>query len=500
MEEQKYDLLLDEDILGEEDASTLSEEEGKQIKPIMLDFIKSYAEHSNQPVKTWLIPKMQEELPERTEVEIETMVDDIVKMIEVNEEKKVSLQKAMEDGRSKESWFASEVKKATSAMTAQEAAKYLTGLDAALRQANRSLQHTITTNAGAVSQNPRLDGFIAEQYHAQTFNMNAKAKGSPYRAKVLEPNGNGYAKNSVDIVILDGNGKIVRRYQSKYCKNGKATEKAFEHGNYKGQQKLVPEGQQGDISKKSTTVLEAPDGTTSNSLTKERAEQMRDEAQKGQWNDLNWNEYALKDLAMGIGKQAGSAALWGAAIGSGFHIAQKVWNGEEIEAGEIVENAVENGADAGIKAATAGALKVAAEKGIIKSIPKGTPAGTITNIVCVAIEDIKVMRKIATGEVSIKEGLDKLEQTHVATALGLMAMGEGAAIGATAGAVFGPVGAAVGGFVGGAVGYMAGSDMGEKIAKGRQKIRDKVAEVGKKVVTKAKNVVEDAMNFVTAIF
>lgn len=499
MEEQKYDLLLDEDILGEENDLTLSEEEGKQIKPIVLDFIKSYAEHSNQPVKTWLIPKMQEELPERTEAEIETMVDDIVKMIEANEEKKVSLQKATEDGRSKESWFASEVKKATSAMTAQEAAKYLTDLDAVLRQANRSLQHTITTKAGVVSQNPRLDGFIAEQYHAQTFNMNAKAKGSSYRAKVLEPNGNGYAKNSVDIVILDGNGKVVKRYQSKYCKNGKATEKAFEHGDYRGQQKLVPEGQQGDISKKSTTVLEAPDGTTSNRLTKERAEQMRDEAQKGQWNDLNWNEYALKDLAMGIGKQVGQAAIFSAAIGSGFYIAQQVWNGEEVELNKVVETAIETGTDAGLKAATTGALKVAVEKEIIKSIPKGTPVGTLTNIVCIAIEDIKVMGKIATGELTIKEGIDKLEQTHVSTAVGLMAMGEGAAIGATAGAVFGPVGAAVGGLLGGVVGYMAGAETGERIAKGRQKIRDKVIEVGKGVITKAKNVVGEVRNFVTAI-
>ena len=50
---------------------------------------------------------------------------------------------------------------------------------------------------------------------------------------------------------------------------------------------------------------------------------------------------------------------------------------------------------------------------------------------------------------------------------------------------------------------MAGSDMGEKIAKGRQKIRDKVVEevveVGKKLVTTVKNVAEDVMNFVTAI-
>ena len=107
-----------------------------------------------------------------------------------------------------------------------------------------SLYKTITTQAGTISQNPRLDGFIAEQYHAQTFNMNAEATGSQYRAKVLEPTGNGYAKNSVDIVIVDGDGKVVRRYQSKYCKDAKATEQAFEHRDYRGQQKLVPEGQE----------------------------------------------------------------------------------------------------------------------------------------------------------------------------------------------------------------------------------------------------------------
>ncbi len=100
-------------------------------------------------------------------------------------------------------------------MSAQEATKYLENLDGALQTANESLYRTITTQAGAISQNPRLDGFIAEQYHAQTFNMNAEATGSPYRAKVLEPTGNGYAKNSVDIVIVDGDGKVVRRC----CKN-----------------------------------------------------------------------------------------------------------------------------------------------------------------------------------------------------------------------------------------------------------------------------------------
>ena len=348
-----------------------------------------------------------------------------------------------------------------------------------MNQANQALHKTITTQAGNVSQNPSLDGFIAEQYHAQTFNMNAEASGSQYRAKVLEPDGNGYAKNSVDIVIVDGEGKVVRRYQSKYCKDAKATEKAFEHGDYRGQQKLIPKDQENGISKKSTSVLEAPDGTTSNPLTKSDAEKMRDEAQSGNWNDLNWNEYTTKDLAIGIGKQTGYAALQGAAIGVGFDVAQKVWNGEEIEADEVVETALTSGADAGVKAATAGALKVGAEKGIIKVIPKGTPASTIANIACVAVENVKVLGKVATGELTVREGVEKMEETTVSTTAGLI----GAKIGTSIGTVLGPVGNAVGGFIGGTVGYMAGSKVGQTIVKGAKKVRDVAVETVKTVAS-----------------
>lgn len=486
MQEEEFELLLDED-----NSPILIEEECEAIKPIIQDFVQAYTSNSDKPIRSWLVPKMQEYLPDRKPAEVEAMVDEIVLTIDTNEKKQESLNKSIANGRSKESWFASETKNATSAMSTQAAAKYLTGLDNALQQANESLYRTITTQAGAISQNPRLDGFIAEQYHAQTFNLNAEATGSQYRAKVLEPNGNGYAKNSVDIVIVDGNGKngrVVKRYQSKYCKDAKATERAFEHGDYRGQQKLVPDGQEGQIQKKSTTVLEAPDGTTSNPLTKSKAEQMRDEAQSGKWNDLNWNEYATKDLAIGIGKQAGYAALQGAAIGVGFDVAQKLWNGEEINGEEVVETAIVSGADFGVKAAVAGALKVGVEKEIIKVIPKGTPASTIANIAYVAIEDVKVLGKMATGELTMKEGIEKIEQTTVATAAGLMAMGVGEAIGAAIGTVFGPVGTAIGGFVGGTVGYMAGSKIGETVVKGAQKVRDGAVKVAKTVSSGVKRV------------
>ena len=501
MVDRENDMIL---ALDEELAPHISVDEAQELKPIQKKFMESYLEHKDSmPVEDWLRAEMAENLPERTSEEIAQMSDEIIATLKVQEEKKASLEKAIANGRSKESWFASEAKTATSYLSAQEASKYLQGLDGALNTANESLYRTIHTQAGAISQNPHLDGFIAEQYHAQTFNLNAEATGSPYRAKVLEPTGNGYAKNSVDIVIVDESGKVVRRYQSKYCKDAEATAKAFEHGDYRGQQKLVPEGQEQNIRKKTTTVIEAPDGTTSTPLSKERAKELQEEAQSGKWNDLNWNEYKAKDIAIGIGKQAGQAALMGAAIGVGFDVAQKVWNGEEIKGEELVETAIVSGADFGVKAAAAGALKVGVEKGIVKAIPKGTPAGTIANITHVAIENIKIVGKMATGELTVKEGFEKMEQTTVATVAGIAASTKGAVIGATIGTVFGPVGTAVGGFIGGTIGYMAGSKMGETVVKGVQKIREKAREVvktvGRTVSNAAKSFASGVRNFCSGV-
>lgn len=479
----------------DEGLSPLSIDEAYALKPIQERFMESYLKHKDtMPVDDWLRAEMAASFPECSDEEIAQMSNEIIATLKVQEEKKASLAKAVTNGRSKESWFASEAKAAVSHMETQEASQYLHSLDEALAAANESLYRTIHTQAGLISQNPHLDGFIAEQYHAQTFNLNAEAAGSPYRAKVLEPTGSGYTKNSVDIVIVDESGKIVKRYQSKYCKDAEATAQAFEHGDYRGQQKLVPEGQEQDIAKKVTTVIEAPDGTTSKSLSKDQAKELQNEAQSGKWNDLNWNEYKVKDLAVGIGKQAGQAALMGAAVGVGFDVAQKIWNGEEIEGGELIETAVASGADFGVKAAAAGALKVGVEKGIISAIPKGTPAGTIANIAYVAIENVKVVGKMAAGELTIKEGFEKMEQTTVATVAGISASTKGAAIGAAVGHVLGPVGVVVGGFIGGTVSYMAGSKAGETVVKGMQKIREKAKKVVKSVGRTVSNAVSSVFN------
>lgn len=488
LEVKNNEILLIDDTF----VPLLKESDAESLKPIQKKFMESYLTHrDSMSVEEWLPMELQINLPEKSEQEIQKISSEIISTIIVSEEKIISLEQATNNGRSQESWFASETKKATAHLSVQETSKYLQNLDTALGSANDALYETIVTQNGAVNLNPQLDGFIAEQYHAQTFNLNAEATSSQYRAKVLQPEGQGYTKNSVDVVIFDGNGKVVRRYQSKYCKDAESTLDAFKKGDYRGQRKLVPDGQEIDI-KNSTNVIEAPDGTRSNPLSKQSAKGLQKEAQSGKWNDLNWSEYQAKDLAMGIGKQAGQAALMGAAMGVGFNVAQKVWNGESIDGEEVVETALISGADFGVKAAAAGAIKVGAEKGLISVIPKGTPAGTIANIAHVAIENVKVIGKIATGELTIKEGIDKMEQVTVSTVAGIAASTEGALIGATIGTVFGPVGTAVGGFVGGTVGYMAGSKVGEIVVKGVQKVR----QVAKDVVKSVGNTIKSSVSSV----
>lgn len=501
--DEVFELLIDDEYLP-----ILPEGEAEQLKAVYKKFIESYISNRDVlSVEEWLSMELRESLPEYPENEGNEIRDQIVTTLKANEANQMSLSSAIQNGSSKESWFASVAKKFTSHMSTAESVKYLYDLDNAVKSANESLSNVLTTQSGNVSQNPNLDGFIGEGYHAQTLNLNAQARGSKFRAKVLQPDGKGYTKNSVDIVIKNANGKNVGRYQSKYGIDSESTLKLFKKGDYRGQRKLVPDGQEGDIPN-STNVLEAPDGTTSNPLSKRNAKVLQKEAQSGQWNELNWNEYKAKDLAIGIGKQAGYAALLGAAIGSGFYIVEKVRKGEKINGGEIIEIALTSGADSGIKAAVAGALKVGVEKGLIGAIPKGTSAGTIASIAFIAVEYAKILVKVATGEITVKEGIEKMEQTTIVTLVG-MAFGFGALalIGGALALIGSPL-ALIGGpttfvgFIVFTIGYMVGSSIADKfLVKGMQMVSEAAKiEIKERFKEYLNDISQDAANWINLLF
>lgn len=478
------ELLIDEDSIP-----NIKEDELVALKPFVTDFVNSYVENNQKPVDEWLFSKMQSSLPEKSDNEIHQITNEIIDTIKINELNKTSLNDAISKGRSKEAWFASKIVCESSSIG--YSVEKLQVFDYWLEIANEAMRKTITNKDMSINKNPNLGGLIAEQYHVQTFNLNARATGCKYRAVLHEQNGKRYAKNSVDTSIKAdyGRGKVDSRYQLKYCKDAKATVKAFEKGDYRGQQKLVPDGQELLIGKKATNVMKLNKGTNkSNPISKERTDQMAIDMQNNNFQTLDWNEYQFKGFEMHIGKSAGYAGLQGIAIGTGWYVAEKLWTGEEIKSEEVIETALTSGVDFGIKAATAGAIKVASEKGIFSLIPKGTPASMFANIAHIAIENVKIAAKVAKKELTVKEGLEKMEQTTVSVTAGLVTMSEGAAWGALGGLiVLGPVGAAIGGFVGGTVGYMAGSKLGETIVKCAQKVRDVAVGVVKKIGSGIKN-------------
>lgn len=190
-----------------------------------------------------------------------------------------------------------------------------------LTNANAQMLRTITTKSGEISQSYNLDGFIAEQFHVNTFNANAALAKSKYYAEVKVPEaGQTYGKNSVDVVILDRtSGKMtpVHQYQVKYGANAKETIKMLrDYGDvtrYSNQQIVVPPEQVLEVQKAfpGKTVVSQIGGTdkvpiTSNKLTKQSAKKLQTISQDLEAvPTVDWNLFQTKDLALQIGRNAG---------------------------------------------------------------------------------------------------------------------------------------------------------------------------------------------------
>lgn len=491
----------------------IDKDEAKQLIKLQKRFLNSYIDNKDKmEINEWLKQEIKKELPEKDEQEIEDISNSIVNRIKLNKKNQESLEEAKEKGMSNEQWFAKEIKKATKAIEMNKMGNYLEKIDNAFLEANTAMYDTVTNKNGSINQNPNLDGFIAEQHKANTFNLDAALKDKDYKAEVLNPDSGGtFNKNSVDGQIKDytQNEKVVKRYQEKYGKDADTTMNAFEKGDYRGQRKGVPSDQVDQI--EGGEAKWEHKEVQGEGLTKPEAKKLQKKVQNGDLDAVkkDWNYYNLKKVAKNVGKKAAFAGVTAAGISAGYEIVSKAVNEEEIESEEVVATAFKTGTDVGVNAALAGAVKVAAEKGLVKVIPKGTPGGTIANIVYTGVENTKILGKISTGELSVKQGLNKMEEITTSTTLGTILAAKGTAVGASIGAtalswipVVGTgVGAVVGGFVGGTVSYIAGSKIGQAVAKTAQKVRDKaknvaksVVDTGAKVVKKTAKTVKDTAN------
>ena len=197
------------------------------------------------------------------------------------------------------------------------------------------------------------------------------------------------------------------------------------------------------------------------------------------------------------------------------------YNKEEIKPKEELVVALKTGGDFGLKSILGSAIKVASEKGVIKFIPKGTPAGVCGTIAFVGVENLKVLTKVATGDLTPREGADKMADVTASTVGGLVSMkfatkwgkkgGEilgmivgGVFVGGAGASIGKKIGAVAGGFIAGSVAYMAGSKTGHAVYSAAKKVvasaATTVKQVAKNIISSAKNLIANAKAKAKQIF
>lgn len=466
---------------------------------LIQQFVHSYEQHKNQvPLEQWLTEEFRK-YPRiwSDSFELENAAKEIIVSVQRANRAKESLYQHLDQGKSKESWLAKRIEEGATAAGVSAVGLYAERMDQELMAANVKSYDAIFNKKPdllgdwEVSNSQYMHGFIAEVDVANHFNINASASHSGVIAEVLGST----SLNSADLAIRDAAGNVLQNVQVKsYADIEQAITNIRSHGYQDQTTLLVHEEQVERLQRefpnlKVTSRLEA-DGVSADMRSyaeyKQRQydAQMREETRMYEWNDIN-----RINITKGIGKQA----LIGAGIVAAFQgvriLGRRIWNSvagkdnlpvsEDLK--EFFTSSIKAAKHVGVQVAVSGAVVVAVKNGWMGKVLRGTPVGQIANAVYIGMENVKILYKLAKGEVTAAEALDAMGNVTTSILGGLVGAGIGMAKGAAFGALLGPVGAVLGGFVGSIVGGMAGSTIAEAVYAGGKVIVKTAAKVVKAV-------------------
>ena len=295
-------------------------------------------------------------------------------------------------------------------LSANSVNNYVDTVNNTIDSANKTLMESVTTKTGNINQNPNLDGFIFEEHHAGTFNIDATVKQKPYHAKVLKPKlGETYRKNSIDIVIEDS-GKYVKKYSAKAYKIVNGTAKSFYDENgykYRFQSKLVPTDQTNEIANSVDKIKY--NNVESKGITKAEIKDIQNNLQSGnkKADILNFKkDVNTISISKQIGKQAMLNGTIGLVAGMAGNIGMKIIQGKEVEVEEVIEVGIKTGASIGMTTAVAGGIRVAVEKKVIPTVfSKMLTNNTIGAIAASSMDIIGTAFKLGSGEVTLSKAV-----------------------------------------------------------------------------------------------
>ena len=527
----------------------------RKTEEIIKKFLKSYAENekseNKKDLRSWLIFELQNELVVKKPEEIEKMADELMAGVEIYFDKKKEVEKYQKVGISSSDYVgdvildkisedvinaeivdrkqiirdmkeSSEIlanyneamiyeaaaindpQVVANTLSAAKANVYVDNVNLTIGKSNEEILSALTTKTGEISQNPNLDGFIFEEHHAGTFNIDAAVKEKNYYAKALKPEiGETYGKNSIDMTIEDS-GKIVRKYQAKAYKNANETAKSFydrQQGyKYKFQSKLVPSDQTGDIPNSVDKVKFGE--VESKNISKEEIKNIQEKYQSGDKEAVKFSfEKDVDALAISkqLGKQAVINGTMGVGIGMALDVGTKLVSGEEVEVAEVIEAGVKTGTSMGLSTAVAGGIRVAVEKNVLpKVLTKILSSNSVIGAIAGASMDIiGTAFKLGSGEISLGEATRNIGKSIGSAYGAIIASGWGYGIAITAMAglgVIGTVGAVIGvgvAVVTSVVCGLVGSKVGGAIAEGIGKITKPIVDGAVEIVKAGANAVKN---------
>lgn len=529
----------------------------KKTEKIIKKFLKSYAENEKRQdkkdLKTWLIFELQTELSNKKVEDIERIATELIEGIEIYFKKKQEVEKYQSVGITNGDYIGNEIlekvadeieeaeivdtkeiiedmKEASNILSSYNEAMiyeaaaikesqlvanvlstnsvnhYVDSIKTAIDNANTTMIESVTTKAGTINQNPNLDGFIFEEYHAGTFNIDAAVKQKSYHAQALKPEiGETYGKNSVDLIIEDA-GKYVRKYSAKAYKNANASAKAFCDKiigyKYKFQSKLVPTDQTGDVVNSVDKIEYA--NVESKEITKAEIKDIQNQLQSSNKPEgiFQFKKHVTTiSISKQIGKQAIVNGTMGLGIGMAANIGMNLITGKETEAEEVIEAGIKTGASMGMATAVAGGIRVAVEKKVIPTVfSRMLTNNTVGAIAAASIDIISTAFKLGSGEISLRQSVKDVGKSVGAAYGAIIASGWGYAGGmAVAGMIglgtIGAVGTILGAgvaVVAGAVCAVVGSKVGGAIASG-------IESIGEATVAGAVGIVKAGGGLVTSI-
>jgi len=430
----------------------------RKTEQIIQKFLRSYAENEKsqdkKDLKTWLVFELQNELPNKKVGDIEKIATELISGIETYYTKKKEVEKYQSLGITNGDYVGNEILEkvaeeieeaeivdtkeiiedmkevsnvlsqyneamiyetaaikepqlVANVLSANSVNNYVDTINTAIDNANKTLMESVTTKAGIINQNPNLDGFIFEEYHAGTFNVDAAVKQKPYHAEALKPElGETYGKNSIDLVIEDS-GKYVKKYSAKAYKNANETTKSFYDKitgyKYKFQSKLVPTDQTSEIANSVDKIKY--NNVESKGITKAEVKEIQNDLQTGnkKADIINFKKNVNTiSISKQIGKQVMVNGTMGLGIGMATNIGINLISGKEVEAEEVIEAGIKSGASMGMATAVAGGIRVAVEKKVIPTVfSRLLTNNTVGAIAAASMDIIGTAFKLGSGEISL---------------------------------------------------------------------------------------------------